>query len=54
MPNFWVSPQDTVDVASRRHGQRSNYSFVDGHVEALNFKSVYDPARQVDLWNPLR
>jgi prepilin-type processing-associated H-X9-DG protein/prepilin-type N-terminal cleavage/methylation domain-containing protein len=54
MPNFWVSAQDTVDVASRRHGQRANYMFVDGHVEALKFKSVYDPSLQVDLWHPLR
>jgi prepilin-type processing-associated H-X9-DG protein/prepilin-type N-terminal cleavage/methylation domain-containing protein len=53
MPNFWVNAQDAVDVASRRHGQRANYLFVDGHVETLKFNRVYDPATPVDLWHPL-
>lgn len=52
MPNFWTTPQDAVDVASRRHGQRANYTFVDGHVTARPFKTIYDPARNVDAWNP--
>jgi prepilin-type N-terminal cleavage/methylation domain-containing protein/prepilin-type processing-associated H-X9-DG protein len=54
MPNFWTAPQDAVDVASRRHGQRANYTFVDGHAEARQFKSIYDPARNVDAWNPAK
>ena len=52
MPNFWTASQDAVDVASRRHGRTSNYSFVDGHAEARNFKSIYEPTRQIDQWNP--
>jgi len=52
MPNFWTAPQDAVDVASRRHGQRSNYTFVDGHAEARAFQTIYDPTRSVDAWNP--
>lgn len=52
MPNFWTAPQDAMDVASRRHGQRPNCTFVDGHAEAREFRTIYDPARQVDLWNP--
>jgi prepilin-type processing-associated H-X9-DG protein len=54
MPNFWMSPQDAVDVASRRHGPRSNYTFVDGHAEARDLKTIYDPARPVDLWHPAK
>jgi len=52
MPNFWIAPQDAVDVASGRHNGRANYSFVDGHAQARAFKTIYDPVRRVDLWNP--
>lgn len=54
MPNFWTSPQDAVDVASRRHSQRANYTFVDGHAEARGFKTIYNPVRGVDEWNPAK
>ncbi len=54
MPNFWTAPQDAVDVASRRHGKRANYTFVDGHAKAREFKTIYDPARNVDAWNPMK
>ena len=52
MPNFWTASRDAVDVASRRHGRRSNYSFVDGHAETRNLGSIYAPAQQIDQWNP--
>jgi len=52
MPNFWTAPQDAADVASRRHSQRANYTFVDGHSEARAFSTIFDPARNVDAWNP--
>jgi prepilin-type N-terminal cleavage/methylation domain-containing protein/prepilin-type processing-associated H-X9-DG protein len=52
MPNFWAAASDAVDVASRRHHQRSNYTFVDGHVEGREFTTIYDPPRKVDQWNP--
>jgi prepilin-type N-terminal cleavage/methylation domain-containing protein/prepilin-type processing-associated H-X9-DG protein len=54
MPNFWTAAQDAVDVASRRHGRRSNYAFVDGHAAAHDFKTIYEPTQQVDHWNPAR
>ena len=53
MPNFWTASSDAVDVASRRHGRRSNYTFVDGHAEARPFKTIYEPAQQTDQWNPV-
>jgi prepilin-type N-terminal cleavage/methylation domain-containing protein/prepilin-type processing-associated H-X9-DG protein len=52
MPNFWTAPQDALEVASRRHGQRANYTFVDGHAEGRDFKTIYDPTHNVDAWNP--
>lgn len=52
MPNFWSSPRDTDDLASRRHSKRANYAFVDGHSEALPLSRVFAPPK-VDLWNPL-
>ena len=48
MPNFWTASRDAVDVASRRHGERSNYNFVDGHAESRDFKTSYEPAEQLD------
>jgi prepilin-type processing-associated H-X9-DG protein/prepilin-type N-terminal cleavage/methylation domain-containing protein len=52
MPNFWTAAADAVDVATNRHGQRANYAFADGHAQARAFKSIYDPVRDVDEWNP--
>ena len=52
MAHFWTSPQDASDVEPRRHRSRSNYSFVDGHAQAREFGTIYNPARQIDLWNP--
>ena len=52
MPNFWTAPQDAVDVATRRHRGRSNYNFVDGHAEARDFKTLYDPVQHLDQWHP--
>ncbi len=54
MPNFWTSAQDAADLASRRHLGRANYTFVDGHAEARDFKTIYDPAHNVDAWNPAK
>jgi prepilin-type N-terminal cleavage/methylation domain-containing protein/prepilin-type processing-associated H-X9-DG protein len=54
MPNHWTSAEDAVDVASRRHHQRSNYTFVDGHAESREFPTIYDPPRMIDRWNPGR
>jgi len=52
MPNFWVSPADTVDVAKRRHRSRANYTFADGHARPLEFKAIYAPESNTDQWHP--
>ncbi len=52
MANFWATPSDATDVASRRHQGRANYTFLDGHSEARRFDTVYHPARRLDLWHP--
>jgi prepilin-type N-terminal cleavage/methylation domain-containing protein/prepilin-type processing-associated H-X9-DG protein len=52
MPHFWMTAQDATDVDPYRHKKRSNYNFVDGHSEAREFRTTYDPACGVDRWNP--
>jgi len=39
-------------VAHSRHLKKSNYLFVDGHVENLPVESTFNPAGAVNLWNP--
>jgi prepilin-type processing-associated H-X9-DG protein/prepilin-type N-terminal cleavage/methylation domain-containing protein len=52
MAHFWSSSADCTDVDSRRHGGRSNYLFVDGHVESLRLEETFDPSTNVNRWNP--
>ena len=52
MAHFWITPADTADVDSRRHKNRANYAFVDGHAEARKLETTYQPSKQLDLWNP--
>lgn len=51
MCHFWSQGGDP-EVAMKRHGQRQNYIFVDGHGESLPFADTYSPDRSIDLWNP--
>ena len=53
MPQFWLSTSDVVDLAHRRHQERANYTFGDGHAERLPLERVFNPP-QTDCWNPLR
>lgn len=49
----WTTVADAeAEVASKRHRERSNYCFVDGHAEARALRSVYNPSRGLDWWNP--
>ena len=52
MAHFWSTTADASDVDNRRHGQRANYSFVDGHAQSLRLEDTYDPAAQLNRWNP--
>ncbi len=40
------------EVDQKRHLNRSNYTFGDGHVASLKFEDTYDPEKQIDNWNP--
>jgi prepilin-type N-terminal cleavage/methylation domain-containing protein/prepilin-type processing-associated H-X9-DG protein len=51
MPHFWISGVDAEDVDGKRHRQKANYAFVDGHSQLLRFVQTYEPPR-TDLWNP--
>ena len=52
MAHFWTTLQDACDVAAFRHKCRSNYNFVDGHAAACELRNTFDPAKQLDMWNP--
>ena len=51
MAHFWMTAADAVDVASKRHRQKANYTFVDGHAQLLPFSQTFAPPQR-DLWNP--
>ena len=49
----WLTTADAEnEVASQRHKQKSNYAFVDSHVELRALASTFDPGQGLDLWNP--
>lgn len=52
MPNFWVTPADAAEVDAKRHRDKANYTFADGHGEARKFETTFQPARPLDQWNP--
>jgi prepilin-type processing-associated H-X9-DG protein len=39
-------------VAWDRHSKKSNFLFVDGHVEALPVEATFNPGAGINLWNP--
>ena len=52
MPEDWTQLTDAIsDVASTRHSRKSNYLFVDGHVQLLPLARTYQPPN-LDCWNP--
>lgn len=40
------------DLDEIRHGNTSNYLFVDGHVESLKVEDTFNPAKNINRWNP--
>jgi len=59
MAQYWVADSFGIDPAEevdkKRHGNRANYSYLDGHILSQEFKETFDisnPNRRVDNWNP--
>jgi prepilin-type N-terminal cleavage/methylation domain-containing protein/prepilin-type processing-associated H-X9-DG protein len=54
MAHFWITQADAFgEVDAKRHSQKSNYAFADGHAGLSPLTKTYAP-RQLDLWNPSR
>ena len=52
MAHFWISQTDAdEEVDAKRHEQKANYTFADGHSQKLPLAKTYAPP-QLDLWNP--
>lgn len=51
MAHFWYFGGD-IEVAVHRHGQLSNYLWVDGHASTGDFPGTFALAPPLDLWNP--
>ena len=53
MCHMWSSARGATNaVDTQRHTKKSNYLFVDGHVESLPIEATYDSATGVNRWNP--
>jgi prepilin-type processing-associated H-X9-DG protein len=54
MAHFWLMG-GAPEIDLKRHGRMSNYSYLDGHVLAHDFKETFDiskPDNVIDDWNP--
>ena len=57
MPEEWELVSDATlndCLKPERHLQRANYGYVDSHVARQKFIDTFDPARNLNLWNPLQ
>lgn len=52
MAHYWDQGSGT-EVATNRHGDRSQYLYVDGHAEARPFADTYSRTTRRDQWNPI-
>ena len=55
MPWEWESVSDpwlNDNVTPFRHQQQSNYVYVDGHAARQKISATFDPASNLNLWNP--
>lgn len=53
MCHQWTSLKGATNaVDTLRHSNKSNYLFVDGHVESLPIEGTYDPKTGLNRWNP--
>ena len=51
MAHFWYFG-GAVEVAQTRHGEVSNYLWIDGHANSGNFSSTFNQETKLDMWNP--
>ncbi len=51
MAQFWDEGAQP-EVATNRHGLRSNYIYCDGHAARQKFQETYWPSNHIDNWNP--
>jgi prepilin-type N-terminal cleavage/methylation domain-containing protein/prepilin-type processing-associated H-X9-DG protein len=55
MPEDWEQASDpwlNDIVTPFRHRQQSNYGYVDGHAARQKISTTFDPASNLNLWNP--
>jgi len=53
MAHLWSSSAAAKNALdSRRHQNKSNFAFVDGHIESLPVEATYDRSSGLNLWNP--
>jgi prepilin-type processing-associated H-X9-DG protein len=57
MPYFWCSDQSAAkEIDGKRHGDTSNYAFVDGHAEGKRMEQMFkwdpDVTKRLDQFNP--
>lgn len=53
MAHQWSSAAAAQSVvAARRHDNKANYAFVDGHIETLSIEKTFAPEAGVNRWNP--
>ena len=54
MCHQWRSVESAKTALNHQiHGGKANYLFLDCHVETLRVQDTFDPARQINRWNPL-
>lgn len=53
MSHLWTTAAGASNALDgKRHSGRSNFLFVDGHAEALPVSATFDPAKNINRWNP--
>lgn len=53
MSHLWNTPAAARNaIANDRHQGKSHYVFVDGSVRGLKVEETFDPAENLNLWNP--
>jgi len=53
MCHLWTGLKGASNaVDTKRNGKTSNYLFVDGHAESLPVESTFNPAKNINKWNP--